>query len=61
MNTIMILMLVWTISALLVKKQIFEEDIPIWVSILRLALSPVLLIFTVIDWVVIEVESSLRD
>ena len=61
MNTIITLMLVWAISTLLVKKQIFEEDIPNWVSILRFALSPLLLIFTVIDWIIIGVKSSLRD
>ena len=61
MNTIIALILVWTTSALLIKKQIFDEDIPNWVSILRFALSPLLLIFMVIDWVVIGIESSLRD
>ncbi len=61
MNTIIALILVWTTSALLIKRQIFDEDIPNWVSILRFALSPLLLIFMVIDWVVIGIESSLRD
>ena len=61
MNTIITLILVWTISSQLVRKQIFDEDIPVRVSLIRLALSPLLLIFTVIGWVVIGVGSSLRN
>jgi len=56
MNTIIVLILVWTASTLIMMGQIFEKDIPVRVSFLRLVLSPIILIFSLLSRIMIEIR-----
>jgi hypothetical protein len=60
-DIILIIILSWTISILIMRKQIFEEDVPLWVTILRLVLAPLLMIFEAVILMIIGIRSSLRD
>ena len=60
-DIILIIILSWTVSILIMRKQIFEEDVPLWVTILRLVLAPILMIFEAVILMIIGVRSTLRD
>jgi TRAP-type C4-dicarboxylate transport system permease small subunit len=45
---ILILIIVWIISSILTRRQIEEENIPIWLVILRIVLSPIIAIILVV-------------
>ena len=60
-DNILIIILGWTVSVLIMRKQIFEEDVPSWVTILRLVLAPLLLISEAVILMIIGVRSALRD
>lgn len=45
---IIILIIVWIISSMLIRRQIEEEGIPNWLILLRLILSPIIAIVTII-------------
>ena len=55
------ILLGWSVSALIMRKKVFEEDVLLWVSLLRLVLSPLLLIFVILEWIEISIKSALRD
>ena len=60
-DIILIIILGWIVSILIMRKQVFEEDVPSWVTILRLVLAPLLLIFETVILMIIGVRSALRD
>jgi hypothetical protein len=60
-DIILIIILSWTVSILIMRKRIFEEDVPLWVTILRLVLAPLLMIFEAVILMIIGVRSALRD
>ena len=55
------ILLGWSVSALIMRKKVFEEDVLLWVSLLRLVLAPLLLIFVILEWIEISIKSALRD
>jgi hypothetical protein len=60
-DTILLLMLIWSITTLIMRRRVFEENIPLWVTLLRLILSPLLLITEALEWIWIGIKSSLRN
>lgn len=60
-DIILLVMIIWSVSAIIMRRQVFEEDAKLWVTILRLILAPLLLIFGVIEWIVFGIKSTLRN
>ncbi len=60
-DIILIIILGWIVSILIMRKRVLEEDVPSWVTILRLVLAPLLMIFEAVILMIIGVRSALRD
>jgi hypothetical protein len=57
---ILIIAAIWTVSVLIMRKQIFEEGIPSRVTTFRIILAPLLLGYEVVKWVIFGIGSTLR-
>ena len=60
-DIILIIITVWTISVLIMRKQIFEEEIPSRVTTFRIILAPLLLGYEVVKWVIFGIGFTLRN
>ena len=59
-DIILIVITVWTISVFIVRKQIFNEETPLLIYF-RLIFAPLILVFELIKWMLIDIGSALRD
>ena len=60
-DIILVIAAIWTISAIIMRKRIFEEEVPTKVTILKLILAPLLLGFEAVKWIIFGIRSALRD
>jgi len=60
-NTVLILLSIWSISIIIMRKHIIEDGVPLWVSLLRLILVPLLLLAELIGRICIGIRSSLGN
>ena len=60
-DIILIIILGWIVSILIMRKRVFEEDVPSLVTILRLVLAPLLMIIEAVILMIIGVRSALRN
>ena len=51
------IILVWLISGCIIRRFILEEDIPLWIRLLRIILAPVILVFEFIGIMWIGITS----
>lgn len=53
------MILVWIISGFIVKKRIFEdEEVPLWITLLRIILAPIILSLVIIEDMWFEIKSA---
>ena len=57
-DIILIILFVWVVSAIIVRRQGYEENEPLKVTILRLILAPLLLIHGLIKWIVFSSKEN---
>ena len=57
-DIILIISFVWVVSAIIVRRQGYEENEPLKVTILRLILAPLLLIHGLIKWIVFSSKEN---
>jgi hypothetical protein len=58
---ILILLSIWAISAVIMRKQLLEEDKPFWIILLKLVLAPLMLGIKIIEWIWFSIQSALRE
>ena len=58
---ILTLLSIWAISAVIMRKQLLEEDKPFRIILLKLVLSPLMLGIEIIEWIWLGIQSALRE
>lgn len=60
-HIILIIATIWTVSVLIMRKQIFDEGISSRITTFRIILAPLILMFEVVKWIVLGIGSALRN